>query len=29
MGDAAYEQTVIYDLVRHHDRWLVRRVRTL
>jgi hypothetical protein len=29
MGDAAYEQTVIYDLVRHGDRWLIRRVRTL
>jgi hypothetical protein len=29
IGDAAYEQTVIYDLVRHRDRWLIRRVRTL
>ncbi|HEY6876392.1 MAG TPA: hypothetical protein VI299_00150 [Polyangiales bacterium] len=29
MGDSAYEQTVIYDLVRNHDRWLIRRVRTL
>ncbi len=29
MGDAAYEQTVIYDLVRKSDRWLIRRVRTL
>lgn len=29
MGDSAYEQTVIYDLVRNADRWLVRRVRTL
>jgi hypothetical protein len=29
MGDTAYEQTVIYDLVRHEDRWLVRRVRAL
>jgi hypothetical protein len=29
MGDSAYEQTVIYDLVRSGDRWLIRRVRTL
>jgi hypothetical protein len=29
MGDAAYEQTVIYDLVRKEDRWLIKRVRTL
>jgi len=29
MGDPAYEQTVIYDLVRNGERWLVRRVRTL
>jgi len=29
MGDPAYEQTVIYDLVRRDERWLVRRVRTL
>jgi hypothetical protein len=29
MGDAGYEQTVIYDLVRDHDRWLIRRIRTL
>lgn len=29
MGDASYEQTVLYDLVRSDDRWLVRRVRTL
>ncbi|HEX5659598.1 MAG TPA: hypothetical protein VFX59_20520 [Polyangiales bacterium] len=29
MGDSAYEQTVIYDLVRKGERWLVRRVRTL
>lgn len=29
MGDPGYEQTVIYDLVRNDERWLVRRVRTL
>jgi hypothetical protein len=29
MGDSTYEQTVIYDLVRRDERWLVRRVRTL
>jgi hypothetical protein len=29
MGDPAYEQTVIYDLVRDDERWLVKRVRTL
>ncbi len=29
MGDSGYEQTVIYDLVRRNDRWLVRSVRTL
>ncbi|MDB4990926.1 MAG: hypothetical protein JWN04_6104 [Myxococcaceae bacterium] len=29
MGDSAYEQTVIYDLVRNDERWLVKRVRTL
>ena len=29
MGDSGYEQTVIYDLVRRDDRWLVRSVRTL
>lgn len=29
MGDPTYEQTVIYDLVRNDERWLVKRVRTL
>jgi len=29
MGDPSYEQTVVYDLVRSDERWLVRRVRTL
>lgn len=29
LGDAAYEQTVIYDLVRSEQRWLLRSVRTL
>lgn len=29
MGDSGYEQTVIYDLVRRGERWLVRGVRTL
>jgi len=29
MGDPSYEQTVIYDLVRDDERWLVKRVRTL
>jgi hypothetical protein len=29
MGDPSYEQTVIYELVRNDERWLVRRVRTL
>jgi len=29
MGDASYEQTVVYDLVHTHDRWLIKRVRTL
>ena len=29
MGDSEYEQTVIYDLVRRDDRWLVRSIRTL
>jgi hypothetical protein len=29
IGDAAYEQTVIYDLLRKDERWLVRRVRVL
>ncbi|MDB4971812.1 MAG: hypothetical protein JWN48_153 [Myxococcaceae bacterium] len=29
MGDPGYEQTVIYDLVRTGERWLVKRVRTL
>jgi len=29
MGDAGYEQTVIYDLVRSDERWLIRSVRTL
>jgi hypothetical protein len=29
IGDASYEQTVIYDLVRDDDRWLVRGVRAL
>jgi hypothetical protein len=29
MGDAAYEQTVVYDLVHEGERWLVKRVRTL
>ncbi len=29
MGDPGYEQTVIYELVRNEERWLVRRVRTL
>jgi hypothetical protein len=29
LGDAGYEQTVIYELAREHDRWLVRAVRVL
>lgn len=29
MGDASYEQTVIYDLVRNDERWLIRSVRAL
>lgn len=29
IGDSGYEQTVIYDLVRRGDRWLVRGLRTL
>jgi len=29
LGDSDYEQTVIYELVRHEQRWLVRSVRAL
>ena len=29
IGDASYEQTVIYDLVRSEERWLIRSVRVL
>ncbi len=29
VGDNEYEQTVIYELVRREERWLVRAVRTL
>jgi hypothetical protein len=29
MGDNSYEQTVIYDLVRRDERWLVRSLRVL
>lgn len=29
MGDASYEQTVIYDLIRRDERWLIRSVRVL
>lgn len=29
IGDSEYEQTVVYDLVRHEKRWLVRSVRVL
>jgi len=29
LGDSEYEQTVIYELVRNEDRWLVRAVRAL
>jgi len=29
MGDSGYEQTVIYDLVRKDERWLVRAMRVL
>lgn len=29
MGDPSYEQTVIYELVRRDNRWLVRGVRVL
>ena len=29
MGDSSYEQTVIYDLVRRDERWLVRSLRVL
>jgi hypothetical protein len=29
LGDERYEQTVIYELTRDHDRWLVRSVRVL
>ena len=29
MGDSGYEQTVIYDLVRRDERWLLRSLRVL
>lgn len=29
MGDTSYEQTVIYDLVRRDERWLIRSMRVL
>jgi hypothetical protein len=29
MGDSNYEQTVIYDLARQDERWLIRGVRVL
>jgi hypothetical protein len=29
MGDTSYEQTVIYELVRMDERWLIRSVRAL
>lgn len=29
LGDERYEQTVIYELTRDEDRWLVRSVRVL
>jgi hypothetical protein len=29
MGDASYEQTVIYDLIRRDERWLIRSLRVL
>jgi hypothetical protein len=29
MGDAGYEQTVIYDLIRRDERWLIRGMRVL
>lgn len=29
MGDSGYEQTVIYELVRMDERWLIRSVRAL
>jgi hypothetical protein len=29
IGDASYEQTVIYDLVRRDERWLIRSLRVL
>lgn len=29
LGDNEYEQSVIYELVRREDRWLIRSVRTL
>jgi hypothetical protein len=29
IGDASYEQTVIYELVRKNERWLIRSVRAL
>jgi hypothetical protein len=29
VGDSGYEQTVIYDLVRRDERWLVRSLRVL
>lgn len=29
LGDNEYEQTVIYELLRHEDRWLIRAVRAL
>jgi hypothetical protein len=29
LGDESYEQTVIYDLIRRDNRWLVRSVRVM
>jgi hypothetical protein len=29
VGDASYEQTVIYELVRKGERWLIRGIRAL
>lgn len=29
VGDPSYEQTVIYELVRKNERWLIRSVRAL
>jgi hypothetical protein len=29
MGDTSYEQTIIYELVRMDERWLIRSVRAL